>query len=60
MLMHASLTASMLVLQPMTISGMQLLTYLLVFAAVLWALVAVVVVADGPQPARPALRPRVA
>jgi membrane protease YdiL (CAAX protease family) len=60
MLMHASLTASMFIFQPMTIADPQLLTYLLLFAAVLWALVAVVVVVNGPQPARWALRPRVA
>jgi uncharacterized protein len=47
MLMHASLSASMFILQPMTISGTPLLTYLLVFAAVLWVLVGAVVVAEG-------------
>jgi hypothetical protein len=40
--MHASATASMFILQPMTISGLPLLIYLLAFAAVWWALVAAV------------------
>jgi len=56
MLMHASLSTSMFVLQPMTIVGVPLLTYLLVFAAVLWLLAAVVVRANRPQLARPGLR----
>jgi membrane protease YdiL (CAAX protease family) len=56
MLMHTSLSTSMFVLQPMTIVGVPLLTYLLVFAAVLWLLAAVVVRANRPQLARPGLR----
>jgi membrane protease YdiL (CAAX protease family) len=47
MLMHASLTASMLVFQPMTILGLQLLTYLVVFAAVLWVLAALATTANA-------------
>ena len=40
MLMHASLTASVRVFDPLAISGMPLLTYNLVLAAVLWVVVA--------------------
>jgi len=46
MLMHASLTASVpLILMPLAISGMLLLTWYLVLAAVLWVVVAAVVIA---------------
>jgi membrane protease YdiL (CAAX protease family) len=46
MLMHAGLTASTLILGPSEISGIPLLIYGLVSAAVMWAAVAVVAVAN--------------
>lgn len=46
-LMHASLVASLTVLVPAELAGMALLTWILVWAAVLWALVAAVAVANG-------------
>jgi membrane protease YdiL (CAAX protease family) len=42
MLMHAALSASMLILQPAAISGTRFLTYCLVLSAVIWVAVAVV------------------
>ena len=60
MLMHASLTASMLILGPLAISGGTLLTYELVFAAALWVVVAAVAVADRRHLSRQPLRKRVA
>ena len=47
MLMHASLTANTLILGPLAISGAALLTYVLVSSAAMWAVVGVVVVANG-------------
>jgi membrane protease YdiL (CAAX protease family) len=44
MLMHASATASMLVLQPFGISGVMLLAYVLGLAVVYWAIVGIVAV----------------
>ncbi len=44
MLMHASATASMLILQPFGISGVMLLTYVLGLGAVYWAIVGIVAV----------------
>ena len=46
MLMHAPLAASQLILIPLAISGVQVVTYDLVFAAVLWVVVAAVAVAQ--------------
>jgi membrane protease YdiL (CAAX protease family) len=46
MLMHASLSAGMLILQPLAIAGVSLLTYILVFGAALWVVVGVVAVAN--------------
>jgi membrane protease YdiL (CAAX protease family) len=60
MLMHASLTASTLILQPLDIAGMRALTYDLVLAAALWLLIAALAMANGRQLSRPLLRPRVA
>jgi membrane protease YdiL (CAAX protease family) len=61
MLMHASLSASMLILQPLGIAGMSLLIYLLVFAAAMWVVVAVLAIATHGHLARQApLRRRVA
>jgi hypothetical protein len=52
-LMHASLTASVLILGPGGISGAPLLTYDLSLAMVLWALVAVLALANRRRPSRP-------
>lgn len=60
MLMHVSLTASTLILQPLDVAGMRALTYDLVLAAALWLLIAALAVANGRQLSRPRLRPRVA
>jgi uncharacterized protein len=60
MLMHASLSASMLILQPLAISGVPLLTYILVFGAALWAVVGAVAVAQGGHLSRRPLQRRVA
>jgi membrane protease YdiL (CAAX protease family) len=46
MLMHASLTASTLIVAPLAISGVALLTYQLVWSAALWVVVAVVALAN--------------
>jgi membrane protease YdiL (CAAX protease family) len=60
MLMHVSLTASMLILGPLA-TGAALATYELVFAATLWLFVAAVAVAQGGHLTRqPPLRRRVA
>jgi len=59
MLMHASLTASMLILGTLA-TGVPVLTYTLVLAAVLWVLVAAVAVVGGGHIARQPLRRRVA
>ena len=47
MLMHASLTASTLSVAPLVISGVALLTYQLVWAALLWVFVGAVALAQG-------------
>ena len=60
MLMHVSLTATTLILQPLDVAGMRALTYNLVLTAVLWLLIAAVAMANGRQLSRPPLRPRVA
>jgi membrane protease YdiL (CAAX protease family) len=60
MLMHASLTASTLILQPADVAGMRALTYDLVLAAALWLLIAALAMANGRQLSRPPLRARVA
>ncbi len=49
MLMHASLTASTLILGPATISGVPILTYDLALAAAMWVVVAAVAVANRGQ-----------
>ena len=46
MLMHASLSASMLIFQPQGLAGFSLLTFILSFAAVLWLLAILVYRAD--------------
>jgi uncharacterized protein len=59
MLMHASLTASMLILGPLA-TGAALATYILVLAAALWVVVGAVAVAQGGHLSRqPPLRRRV-
>lgn len=52
MLMHASLTAGMLILQPLAMSGMTLFVWLLAWAAAWWVVVAAVAVANHGQIAR--------
>jgi membrane protease YdiL (CAAX protease family) len=60
MLMHASLSASMFILHPL-VTGVAILTYVLVWAAALWVVVAAVAVAQGGHLTRgPPLRRRVA
>jgi len=58
MLMHAFLSASTLILQPQTTAG--LLTWNLVLAAALWAIVAAVALTNGGQHSRQPLRSRAA
>ena len=60
MLMHASLTASVLILGPLAISGVPLLAYDLVLAAALWIVVAALAVANHGQLSRQPLRKRAA
>jgi membrane protease YdiL (CAAX protease family) len=60
MLMHVTLTASTLILQPLDVAGMRALTYDLVLAAALWLLIAALAMANGRHLSRPPLRPRVA
>jgi membrane protease YdiL (CAAX protease family) len=57
MLMHASLTASMLILGPLA-AGAALATYILVLAAALWFVVGVVAMADRGNLSRQLLRRR--
>ena len=47
MLMHVSITASLLILNPLDISGAHLLAYSFALAAAVWFVVAVVAVANG-------------
>jgi membrane protease YdiL (CAAX protease family) len=55
-LMHASLIASTLVILAPVATGMALVTYWLVLAAALWALVAAVTLANGGQLSRQTVR----
>jgi membrane protease YdiL (CAAX protease family) len=57
MLMHVSLTASLLMLNPLDLAGAHLLTYSFTLAGALWIVVAVVALAD-PVRAEPAERRR--
>jgi uncharacterized protein len=59
MLMHASLTASMLVLGPLA-TGAALATYILVFTAALWVVVGAIALAQGGHLSRQPPRRRVA
>jgi membrane protease YdiL (CAAX protease family) len=52
MLMHASLSASMLILRPLALSGVPFLTYCIVSSATWWAVIAVVTVASRRQLSR--------
>lgn len=56
MLMHASLTASLLMLNPLGISGAHLVTYSFALAAVVWVIVGVVAVISRAQPGPQELR----
>ena len=60
MLMHVSLTASLLILNPVGISGEPLLTFSFALAIAVWVVVAAVVVATGSHLSRPSLRRRMA
>jgi membrane protease YdiL (CAAX protease family) len=60
MLMHASLSSGMLILTPLALSGVLLLTWLLVLAAVLWIIVAAVAVVSHGHLVRQPLRRRMA
>jgi membrane protease YdiL (CAAX protease family) len=60
MFMHTSLTASLLILNPAAITGMTLLTYSIVLAAVVWAVVAAVAIVNTRQRTRRPLRARAA
>jgi membrane protease YdiL (CAAX protease family) len=55
MLMHFSITASVLILTPET-SGVSLLAYSLVFASAVWAVIATVAVANSRHLSRPPQR----
>ena len=60
MLMHASFSASMLILQPLRLALVPGLTWNLVLAAALWVVVGAVAVAQGGHLTRQPLRRRVA
>jgi membrane protease YdiL (CAAX protease family) len=59
MLMHVSLVASLMIIEP-SLTGGGLLTYILIRAAVLWVIVAAVAVANDGQLSRQPLQRRVA
>ena len=60
MLMHASLAAGQLILIPPAISAVSMLTFDLAFAAVLWAIVIAIAVANGGELSRKPLSTPVA
>ena len=60
MLMHASLSASMLILGPLALAGALFLTYILVSSVAAWVVVAAVAVANRRQISRQPLRRQVA
>jgi len=59
-LMHASLSASMLILGPLALAGALFLTYIFVSSAAAWLVVAAVAVANRGQVSRQPLRRRLA
>ena len=59
-LMHASLTATQFILVPLDVSGAALLTYILLWAAALWIVVAAVTVVSGGQLSRQPIPGRMA
>ena len=56
--MHASLTASTLILHPLDVAEIRALTYDLVLAAALWLIIAALAMANGRQLSRPPLQAR--
>jgi membrane protease YdiL (CAAX protease family) len=60
MLMHVSLTASTLILQPIDVAGMRAVTYDLVLTAAMWILVAAVALASSGQLSRRPFQRRMA
>jgi len=60
MLMHTSLTTSVILMDPRPISGVPLVTYNLVLGAAFWLVVAGVAIANHGRLTRPALRKRMA
>ena len=52
MLMHASLTASLLILNPLGIAGAHLVAYSFTLAAALWVVVGVVALANRKETSR--------
>lgn len=60
MLMHATLVASLQILVPPTLTGVALLSYILVWAAALWSIVALVITVNHKQVARRPLRTQMA
>jgi hypothetical protein len=60
MLMHASLVAGQFILFPMALTGVNALTYILVWAAALWGVVAAIAVANRGQSLQQPLRTRMA
>jgi uncharacterized protein len=60
MLMHVSLTASTLILQPLDVVGMRALTYDLVLAGAMWIVVTAVALASSGQLSRRPLQRRMA
>jgi hypothetical protein len=50
MLMHASFTASLLMLNPIGLAGANLVTYSFALAALVWVIVAVIAVMSRVQP----------
>ena len=59
MLMHATFSASMIILEPLGLAVVPDLTWALVLAAALWVVVGVVAVANGGHLSRQPLRGRV-
>ena len=60
MIMHVSLTASILILQPQAPTATQVVTYDLIYAALLWIIVAAVAVTNGRKFSQQLLQRRVA